>query len=130
MVAARTASFTPEVGFALSRESSSTRPGSSAFAEASADESTPATGASGKIPSAVSSTHAVQSPLGASEKIFAPHLRQILNTLIIARDSTCVLILYCVKFCQALCANHSNQITQLAFDIAGSRNSISNFLTQ
>jgi len=28
--------------------------------------------------------HAVQSPLGASEKIFAPHLRQILITLIIA----------------------------------------------
>src|SRR5947208_6787085 len=77
MVAARTASFTPEVGFALSRESSSTLP---------ADESTSAT-ASGKIPSAVSSTHAVQSPLGASEKIFAPHLRQILVTLIIARDS-------------------------------------------
>src|SRR5204862_8301761 len=87
MVAARTASFTLEVGFALSRESSSMRPGSSACAKASADESTPATGASGEIPSAVSSTHAVQSPLGASEKIFAPHLRQILVTLIIARDS-------------------------------------------
>jgi hypothetical protein len=28
--------------------------------------------------------HAVQSPFGASEKIFAPHLRQILVTLIIA----------------------------------------------
>src|SRR6476620_8889214 len=111
MVAARTASLTPEVGFALSRESSSTLPESSAFAEASADESTPATGESGEIPSAVSSTHAVQRPLGASEKIFAPHLRQILNTLIIARDSACVLIFYCVKFCGALCANHSNQIT-------------------
>src|SRR2546430_12602947 len=102
MVAARTASFTPVVGFALSRESSSTRPGSSVFAETSADESTPATGASGEIPSAVSSTHAVQSPRGASEKIFAPHLRQILNTLIIVRDSTCVLILYCVELCQRL----------------------------
>src|SRR6266567_5621457 len=102
MVAARTASFTPEVDFTLSRERSSKRLGSSAFAEASADESTPATGASGEIPSAVSSTHAVQSPLGASEKIFAPHLRQILNTLIIARDSTCVSILYCVEFCQRL----------------------------
>src|SRR5438552_439951 len=111
MVAARTASFTPEVGFVLSRESSSTRPGSSAFAEAPspdfgvpgamADESTPAI-ASGKIPSAVSSTHAVQSPLGASEKIFAPHLRQILITLIMARDSACVLILYCVELCQRL----------------------------
>src|SRR5437660_4647086 len=130
MVAARTASFTPEVGFALSRESSSARRGSSAFAEASADESTPATGASGEIPSAVSSTHAVQSPFGASEKIFAPHLRQILNTLIIGRDSACVLILYCVKFCPALCANHSNQITQLVFDIAGSRNGIGDFLAQ
>src|SRR5213592_2098751 len=101
MVAARTASFTPEVGFPLSHESSSTRPGSSAFAEASADESIPAT-ASGKIPSAVSSMHAVQSPFGASEKIFAPHLRQTLITLIIARDSTCVLILYCVELCQRL----------------------------
>src|SRR5437660_12470556 len=120
MVAARTASFTPEVGFGLSHESSSRLP---------ADESTPAT-ASGRIPSAVSSTHAVQSPFGASEKIFAPHLRQILITLIIARDSACVLILYCVKFYRVLCANHSNQITQLVFDIAGSRNGIGDFLAQ
>src|SRR4029450_7773511 len=120
MAAARAASFTPEVAFALSRESSSTRPGASAFAGASADESTLATGESGKIPSAVSSTHAVQRPRGASEKIFAPHLRQTLITLIIGRDSACVPILYCVKFCPALCANHSNQITQLVFDIAGS----------
>jgi hypothetical protein len=74
MVAARTASFTPERGFALSRESSSSLP----------ESSTPATGASGRVPSAVSSTQAVQSPFGASEKILAPHLRQILVTLIIA----------------------------------------------
>src|SRR5437016_13444759 len=120
MVPPHTASFTPEVGFALSHESSSRLP---------ADESTSAT-ASGKIPSAVSSTHAVQSPFGASEKIFAPHLRQILITLIIARDSACVPILYCVKLCRGLCANHSNQITQLVFDIGRSRNSISNFLAQ
>src|SRR5438132_12926090 len=102
MVAARTASFTRGPAMVSSREGLSTLPGSSAFAEASADESTPATGASGKIPSAVSSMHAVQSPRGASEKIFAPHLRQILNTLIIVRDSTCVLILYCVELCQRL----------------------------
>src|SRR3954453_9536263 len=100
MVAARTISFTPEVGLALSHESWSRLP---------ADESTPAT--SGKIPSAVSSTHAVHSPFGASEKIFAPHLRQILITLIIARESACVLILYCVEFCRVLRANHRNQIT-------------------
>src|SRR5207248_11087224 len=118
MVAARTASFTSGPAMVSSREGLSTLP----------ESPPPATGASGKIPSAVSSTHAVQSPLGASEKIFAPHLRQILNTLIIARDSTCVLILYCVKFCQALCANHSNQITQLVFDIGGNRNGIGNFL--
>src|SRR6266480_5355642 len=92
--------------------------------------SSPAATASGKIPSAVSSTHAVQRPLGASEKIFAPHLRQILITLIIARDSSCVLILYCVEFCRVLCANYSNQITQLVLDIAGSRNGIGNFLAQ
>src|ERR1043166_2350427 len=90
MVAARTASFNPAVGFALSRESSSTMPESSAFAEVSADESTPATGGLGKIPSAVSSIQAVQRPFGASEKIFAPHLRHTLVTLIIARDSACV----------------------------------------
>src|SRR6476646_4627427 len=119
MVAARAASFTPEVGFVLSHESSSRLP---------ADESTPAI-ASGKI-SAVSSTHAVQRPFGASEKIFARHLRQTLITLIIGRDSACVPILYCVKFCPALCANHSNQITQLVFDIAGSRNGIGNFFAQ
>src|SRR5438445_5715140 len=103
MVAARTGSFKSEVALAFSRESSSRLP----------ESPTPATGASGEIPSAVSSTHAVQSPLGASEKIFAPHLRQTLITLIIARESPWVPILYCVKFYRALCANHRNQITQL-----------------
>src|SRR5947209_13884920 len=73
MVAARTGSFKSEVALAFSRESSSTLP----------ESPTPGTGTSGKISSAVSSTHAVQRPLGASEKIFAPHLRQILITLII-----------------------------------------------
>src|SRR6478672_13759214 len=110
MAAALTASFTPEVAFALPREGSSLLPKSSAFVEATADKSSAATGAFGKIPSAVSSTHAVQRPFGASEKIFAPHLRQTLITLIIARDSVCVPILYCVKFCRALYANHGNQI--------------------
>src|SRR5437879_9971624 len=86
MVAACTASFGPEAGFASSRESSSTWPESSAFAEATADKSTPAAGASGKIPSAVSSAQAVQSPLGALEKIFVPHFRQTLMTLIITAD--------------------------------------------
>src|ERR1700758_2239142 len=90
---------------------------------------TPAT-ASMKIPSAVSSAHAVQSPLGASEKIFAPHFRQTLITLIIARDSVCVPILHCVEFCRLLRASHSNQITQLVLDIAGGRNGMSNFLAQ
>src|SRR5438874_7176202 len=118
MVAARTGSFKSEVALAFSRESSSTLP----------ESPSPGTGTSGKIPSAVSSTHAVQSPLGASEKIFAPHLRQILVTLIIARDSAWVPNLYCVKFCQALCANHSNQIAQLVFDIPRRRNGIGNFL--
>src|SRR5215467_6728856 len=108
---------------------SSAEPPSSAFAEATADKSLAAT-ASGKIPSAVSSTHAVQSPRGASEKIFAPHLRQTLITLIIARDSACVLILYCVKFSRVLCANHSNQIAQLTFDISGSCNGMRNFFAQ
>src|SRR5438309_943591 len=120
MVAARTASFTPEAAFTLWGEGSSSCP----------ESPTPATGASGKIPSAVSSMHAVQSPLGASEKIFAPHLRQTLITLIIARGSACVLILYCVEFCRVLCANDGNQITQLVFDIGGSRNGMSYFLAQ
>jgi hypothetical protein len=105
--------------FSSAAEGVSERPGSA-----------PVTDVSGEIPSAVSSTHAVQSPFGASEKIFAPHLRQILLILIIARDSACVLILYCVKFCFVLCANHGNQITQLVFDIGGSRDGMSNFLAQ
>jgi hypothetical protein len=33
----------------------------------------------------------VQSPLGASEKILAPHFRQILVTLIIAEEPPCSL---------------------------------------
>src|SRR5262245_45084413 len=93
-------------------------------------QSSPAATASGEIPSAVSSTHAVQSPLGASEKIFAPHLRQTFVTLIIARDSACCLIFYCVQFCRVLCANHGNEIAQLIFDIAWRRNGMSNFLAQ
>src|SRR5215470_14539976 len=119
MVAARANFVASCAESAQSCENFSTRPGSP----------TPAT-ATGPIPSAVSSTQAVQSPFGASEKIFAPHLRQTLITLIIARDSACVPILYCVKFCPALCANHSNQIAQFAFDIAGSRNGMGNFLAQ
>src|SRR5262249_15772728 len=92
--------------------------------------SPPAATGSGDIPSAVSSTQAVQSPFGASEKIFAPHLRHTLITLIIAPDLACVPILYCVKFCPALCANHTDEIAQLAFDIRGSCNGMSNFLAQ
>ena len=41
---------------------------------------------SGKITSAVFSTHLVQSPSGASEKILAPHFRQTLITLIIVES--------------------------------------------
>src|SRR6266852_5101552 len=40
---------------------------------------------SDKITSAVFSTHLVQSPSGALEKILAPHFQQILITLIIVR---------------------------------------------
>src|SRR6476659_7580337 len=46
---------------------------------------TPAT-TSGKPPSAVSSTQPVQSPSGASEKIFARHFRQTLITLAIGHE--------------------------------------------
>src|SRR5215475_7584142 len=92
--------------------------------------SPPSATASDSIPTAASSTHAVQRPLGASEKIFAPHLRQTLITLIIARDVASVAILYCVKFCPVLCANDSNQVTQFVFDIGRSRDGIGDFLTQ
>jgi hypothetical protein len=56
-----------------------------AFAAASADEPTPAM-VFAKLPSAVSSTHPVQSPSGASENIFAPHFRQSLITLAIRHE--------------------------------------------
>ncbi len=63
-----------------------------------------ATDGRGIIPSAVSSTQPVQSPSGASEKIFAPHFRQILITLIIAGESLArTPLLYCVKFYHRLC---------------------------
>src|SRR6266567_1822130 len=74
MFAADAVIFTCSAAFA-SRESLSKSPGSP----------TPATG-SAKRPSAVSSMQPVQSPFGASEKIFAPHFRQILVTLIIAQS--------------------------------------------
>src|SRR4029077_20000463 len=62
--------------FSSTAEGVSERPGSTP----------PATAASGKFPSAVFSTHLAQSPSGASEKIFAPHFRQILITLIIVES--------------------------------------------
>ena len=45
---------------------------------------TPATDATGKLPSAIFSTHLGQSPSGASEKILAPHFRQTLITVFTA----------------------------------------------
>src|SRR5437899_6032084 len=74
MIAARAVPFTSGATFA-----------SSAF-EAAADESPAVTKSSAKTPSAVSSMQPVQSPFGESEKIFAPHFRQILATLIIAQS--------------------------------------------
>jgi hypothetical protein len=71
----------------------------------------------------------VQSPFGASEKIFAPHFRQILVTRIIVAEISCFTV-YCVKFGRALCPNHSNEMTQFVFNIAGSRNRVGNFLSQ
>src|SRR5205823_12482955 len=67
----------PGAAFALSFSAESR---SSTFAEATAGES-PAP------PIAASRTHPVQSPSGASEKIFAPQLRQILITRIITGAS-------------------------------------------
>src|SRR6266849_10510700 len=104
---------------------SSAAPPSSAFAEATADKSPAATG-SGKIPSAVSSAQAVQSPLGASEKIFAPHFRQTLVTRIIVVEISCFTV-YCVKFGRTLRANYSNEMTQFVFNVAGSRNRVRDF---
>src|SRR6058998_1812210 len=106
MFAARVVPFTSGAAFA-----------SSAFAEAAADESPAVTKSSAKTPSAVSSMQPVQSPFGASEKIFAPHFRQILVTLIIAGDSS-RFTLYCVKFGRTLRPNHSNYMTQFVFNIA------------
>jgi hypothetical protein len=71
----------------------------------------------------------MHSPFGASEKIFAPHFRQILVTRIIAGESS-RLIVYCVKFGRALRPDHSNQMTQFVFNIAGCRDRVSDFLTQ
>src|SRR5215469_4049700 len=83
MIAARADLSFLSAPFSSSGEGLFTPPGSA----------TPATDSSEAIPSAPSNTHAVHSPFGASEKIFAPHLRQVLITLIIARESACVLIL-------------------------------------
>src|SRR5436853_4950501 len=109
MIAARAVPFTSGAAFA-----------SSAFAEATG---------SGKSSSAVSSVQPVQSPLGASEKIFAPHFRQILVTRIIVAEISCFTV-YCVKFGRTLRANYSNEMTQFVFNIAGSRNRVGDFLAQ
>jgi hypothetical protein len=117
MIAARAVPFTSGAAFA-----------SSAF-EAAVDESPAVTKSSAKTPSAVSSMQPVQSPFGASEKIFAPHFRQILVTRIIVAEISCFTV-YCVKFGRTLRANYSNEMTQFVFNIAGSRNRVSDFLAQ
>ena len=85
---------------------------------------------SGKLPSAVFSTHLGQSPSGASEKILAPHFRQILITLIIVGVARALSLLYSVKFCHTLRLDHRNEMAQLVFDIAGCRNGVGNLLSQ
>src|ERR1051326_3826070 len=90
--------------------------------------SPPAT-ASGNSPSAVSSIQPVQSPFGASEKIFAPHFRQILVTRIIGWEWSCFIV-YCVKLNPPLRPDHRNQMTQFVFNITRSRNRVGNFLPQ
>ena len=102
---------------------------SSAFAEAAADESPAVTKSSAKTPSAVSSMQPVQSPFGESEKIFAPHFRQILITRIIVAEISCFTV-YCVKFGRTLRANYSNEMTQFVFNIARSGNRVGDFLAQ
>jgi hypothetical protein len=87
----------------------------------------PGSSTTATTPSAVSNMQPVQSPLGASEKILAPHFRQILVTLIITGELRCSL-LYCAKFGHILRSNYSDQVTQFVFNIAGSSNSVGNFL--
>src|SRR5882672_8588979 len=108
MFAARAAFLLWGVAFAPFALTSPAEPLSSAFAEATADESPAATDGSGNIPSAVSSTHPVQSSSGASEKIFAPHFRQILIILIIAGELLAHSPMYFVKFYRTLSSYHRN----------------------
>src|SRR5207245_2457349 len=65
----------------------STKLQSSAFAEATADESPAATDGCASRSRPASNRQAVQSRSGASAKISAPHFRQILSTLLITGDS-------------------------------------------
>src|SRR6266705_4586386 len=118
MIAARAVPFATVAALASWRKTLSLLPGSSPLATISE-----------KTPSAVSSMQPVQSPCGASEKIFAPHFRQILVTLIIVAEISCFTV-YCVKFGRTLRANYSNEMTQFVFNIAGSRNRVGDFLAQ
>ena len=57
------------------------------LAEATVDESTPATGELASKPRPASNKQAVQRPSGASAKIAAPHFRQTLGALLMMRES-------------------------------------------
>jgi hypothetical protein len=64
---------------------------------------------SGSVRSAVSSTQRVQSPSGASEKIFAPHFRQTLITVIMTGELLAHSpSWYCVKFYGTLSSYYRN----------------------
>ena len=82
-------------------------------------------------PSPVSNRQAVQSPSGASAKISAPHFRQTLGALLICGESSVALpIVYCAEFYHTLRSQHSDQMAQLIFDIAGNGNSVTDFFAQ
>src|SRR6266513_4845569 len=89
-----------------------------------------ATVSSSGVRSAVSSTQRVHSPSGASEKIFVPHFRQTLVTVIMTGELLAHSpSWYCVKFYRTLSCYYRNYMAQLIFDIARRSNCVGNFLS-
>jgi hypothetical protein len=95
-----------------------------------------------KIPSAVSSTHPVQRPSGASEKIFEPHFRQALITVAIIKerdgesakrengDVVPSPLRRLAVSSSLLRPDYSDQMSELIFDVAGCSYGVGNLFPQ
>src|SRR5206468_12582269 len=92
-------------------------------------QSSPAATAPESALTAVSSTQPVQSPSGASERIFVPHFRQALITLIMIGALAKCSLLYFAKFYRTLSSYYRDEMAQLVFNVGGRSNRMGNLFS-